>query len=288
MKEKQKKFPILKIILFLFLVCFSILLYARFIGTSGIKVKEYKVEYELLPENFHGLKIVHLSDIHYGSIINDKRLKEIVEKINFINPDIVVLTGDLIDRDYQLTSESIKNISTILSSINVSIDKYAIRGNHDYFFEEWKQIIQDSNFKNLDNNFDYIYKDGYSPILIAGLSSLSDKVPFNERYEQLQKEIKEQNQNSIYQILLLHEPDSIENIKLKDYNLVLAGHSHNGQVRLPFIGAIIKAEYAEKYYNEYYKIENTDLYVSSGIGTSGLDLRLFNRPSFNFYRLTNK
>lgn len=286
MKEKNKKISVLKIILILFLICFSILLYARFIGTSGIKVKEHKIEYELLPDYFHGLKIIHLSDIHYGSIINDKRLKEIVDKINFINPDIVVLTGDLIDKDLPLTNENIKNISAILSSINVSIDKYAIRGNHDYFFEEWEQIIQNSDFKNLDNTFDYIYKDGYSPILIAGLSSISDKVPFIERYEQLQKEIN--NQNGIYQILLLHEPDLIENINLKDYNLVLAGHSHNGQVRLPFIGAIVKAKFAEKYYDEYYKIQNTDLYISSGIGTSDLDFRLFNRPSFNFYRLTNK
>ena len=288
MKDKIKKFSVLKIILTLFLICFSILLYARFIGTSGIKVKEYKIEYELLPDYFHGLKIIHLSDIHYGNIINDKRLKEIVDKINFINPDIVVLTGDLIDKDFPLTNENIKNISAILSSINVSIDKYAIRGNHDYFFEEWEQIIQNSDFKNLDNTFDYIYKDGYSPILIAGLSSISDKVPFIERYEQLQKEINNQNQNGIYQILLLHEPDPIKNINLKDYNLVLAGHSHNGQIRLPLVGAIVKAEFAEKYYDEYYKIQNTDLYISSGIGTSGLDLRLFNRPSFNFYRLTNK
>ena len=68
----------------------------------------------------------------------------------------------------------------------------------------------------------------------------------------------------------------------------MAGHSHNGQVRLPFIGAIVKNQGAKKYYNEYYKIKNTDLYISGGIGTSTLPFRLFNRPNINFYRLRSK
>lgn len=288
MKEKTNKNTFLKIILALFLILFSVLLYARFIGTSGIRVKEHKVKYESLPENFHGLKVIHLSDILYGSIIDNKRLKEIVEKINFINPDIVVLTGDLINKNYSLTIENIKDISNILSSINVSIDKYAIKGNHDCFIDDWDKIINDSGFINLNNTYEYIYKDGYNPILIAGLGSICEEISFSDRYEKLQSELEQEKINTNYQILLLHEPDLIEDISLDKYNLVLAGHSHNSQVKLPFIGTLIKKDYAEKYYNEYYKIDNTDLYISSGIGTTGLDLRLFNRPSFNFYRVTNK
>ena len=86
----------------------------------------------------------------------------------------------------------------------------------------------------------------------------------------------------------MHEPDFIDEIDYRKFDLVLAGHSHNGQVRLPFIGALVKPNYAKKYYDEYYKIKNTDLYISSGIGVSEVNFRLFNRPSFNLYRLTNR
>ena len=89
----------------------------------------------------------------------------------------------------------------------------------------------------------------------------------------------------IYSILLMHEPDFVDNIKLENYDLVLTGHSHNGQVRFPFVGAIVKPDGAKKYFDEYYKINQTELFVSSGIGTSNLKLRLFNRPSINFYRI---
>lgn len=80
----------------------------------------------------------------------------------------------------------------------------------------------------------------------------------------------------------------MDNLDLNKYDLVLTGHSHGGQVRIPFIGKLYTPEGAKKYYDEYYKINNTDLYISSGLGTSMYKFRLFNRPSFNFYRITNK
>ena len=69
------------------------------------------------------------------------------------------------------------------------------------------------------------------------------------------------------------------------FNLLLAGHSHAGQVRLPFIGAVILPEGAQKYYDSHYKIENSDLYVSNGLGVSNYNFRLFNTPSYSVYRL---
>ena len=90
-----------------------------------------------------------------------------------------------------------------------------------------------------------------------------------------------------YKILLLHEPDFIEDVNYQEFNLILAGHSHNGQVRLPFIGALYTPDGSKKYYDEYYDLGKSKLYISSGLGTSTINFRFFNRPSFNFYRLTN-
>lgn len=289
MKEKEKKKnSILKFIFILLLMSFFLLLYSRFISTSGLKVKEYKIVNVNIPDNINGLKIVHLSDIHYGRIIDKTRLEKVVEKINLIKPDIVVITGDLIDRDTKLNDDDIKFITNSLSKISVTTNKYAIRGNHDYVFDEWKDIINNSNFINLDNNYDYIYINNYNPILITGLSSLQDEKNINSRYDTIKNNIDKDDINTIYNILLVHETDFVDNIDISKYNLILGGHSHNGQVRLPFIGPIILPKESKKYYDEYYNLETADFYISSGLGTSELDFRFFNRPSFNFYRITNK
>lgn len=279
---------IIKFFFGILFIAFCTILYSRFIGTSGLKIKEYNISNDHIPNNFNGLKIVHFSDVHYGRTINNERLKEIVEEINSLNPDIVVFTGDLIDRTFKLTSEEENNISTILSDINPKINKYAIKGNHDYNFENWESIIKNSGFINLNNTYDYIYKEGYEPILIAGLNSLNDKDTIENRYNNIINKYNNEDIKSQYNILIMHEPDSIDNININNFSLVLAGHSHNGQIRLPQIGALVKPDGAEKYYDEYYKINNTDLYISSGIGTSILDFRLFNRPSINLYRLNKR
>ena len=84
----------------------------------------------------------------------------------------------------------------------------------------------------------------------------------------------------------MHEPDNIK--YTSDFDLVLAGHSHNGQVKLPYIGAIFTPNGSKKYYDEYYKVNKSDLYISGGLGSSILNLRFFNKPSINLYRITNK
>lgn len=292
-KKGIKKKLIIILVIFVCLIN-SILLYSRFIGTSGLIIKEYKITNSKLPSSFYGLKIIHMSDIHYGRTIKKKELLKIVAEINLRNPDIVVFTGDLFDNNETLTQEDIKEITEAFQKINATIGKFAITGEHDFKKEEWSTIIKDSGFTNLNDTYELIYKDGYEPIMIAGLSTnlkgtknAKDKIaPINDYINSIQE--SEEMNVPRYKILLLHEPDYIKNVTYQNYDLVLAGHSHNGQVKLPFIGPIAKSNGAKKYYDEYYSLNNTDLYVSSGLGTTNLDFRLFNRPSLNFYRLVNK
>lgn len=289
MNEEKKKHPIIKFIIIFILIIAAILLYSRFIATKGLVTKEYKITSSSIQDNFHGFKIVHISDVHYGRTTDKKDLNNMVKEVNLLKPDIVVLTGDLIDRDTKLDDDLKGEISEALSSINANVGKYAISGNHDSNFSEWESIINDSGFKNLNDTYELMYNDGYTPILLAGLSSnLNNQVDITERYNKILEYSNNENIKELYKILLIHEPDYINNIDYSNFNLILAGHSHNGQVRLPFIGGIILPNGAKKYYKEHYKINNTDLYISSGIGTSGISFRLFNKPSINFYRLTNK
>lgn len=289
MNEEKKKHPIIKFIIIFILIIAAILLYSRFIATKGLATKEYKITSSSIQDNFHGFKIVHISDVHYGRTTDKKDLNNMVKEVNLLKPDIVVLTGDLIDKDTKLDDILKGEISEALNSINANVGKYAISGNHDSNFSEWESIINDSGFKNLNDTYELIYNDGYTPILLAGLSSnLNNQVDITERYNKILEYSNNENIKELYKILLIHEPDYINNIDYSNFNLILAGHSHNGQVRLPFIGGIILPNGAKKYYKEHYKINNTDLYISSGIGTSGISFRLFNKPSINFYRLTNK
>lgn len=283
-----------KLIKFLIIVFFVVVLiygYAYFIGTKGLIVKEIKITNKNIPNYLHGLKIAHISDVHYGRIINDKNIETIVKKINLLKPDIVVITGDLLDRDRELSEENKKTLIENLNKIEVTIGKYAIAGNHDYVYgiNQWEKIIEESNFINLNDTYDLVYNNGTTPILINGMSSnLQNKTTINEKLKEVQKILKEEKNKPIYNIMIMHEPDYIEKFEYEQFDLILAGHSHNGQIKIPLIGAIVTPVGAKKYYDEYYNLGKTDLYISSGLGTSGYDIRLFNKPSFNFYRITNK
>lgn len=292
MAKDKESFKYKKLIKFCLLFIFfisSVLLYSRYIGTSGIEINEYKIKNNNLSSDFYGFKIVHITDIHYGRTINEKELNDLVKQINLTKPDIVVLTGDLIDKDTDLNEKDIEIISKALSKIEVRVGKFAIKGNHDYKFKKWDILIENSGFTNLNDTYELIYGNENDYILLAGISTnLYGKLTIEEKLKGTDEFVNSSEIKPNYSILLMHEPDFIDNIDYSKYNLVLAGHSHNGQVRLPFIGAIYTPNFAKEYYDNYYKLKTTDLYISSGLGTSEINFRLFNRPSFNLYRLTNK
>lgn len=283
---KEKKHPILKIIVFLILLISAIIAYGFFIEPKLITVKEQKITINNLPDNFNGFKIVHISDIHYGKIFDQKQLQKLVDSINEQKPDIVVLTGDLLDKNTYINQNTVTQISTLLNKINATAGKYAINGENDLNFDEWMTIITNAGFKDLNNTYDTIYKDGYQSIFIAGASTKEDKLSINDKLKTSIDYLNSfEKDGPIYKILLLHEPDTIDELTVNPFNLILAGHSHGGQVRLPLIGPLIYKEGAIKYHNNYYKIENTDLYISNGLGASNYNFRLFNTPSYNLYRL---
>ncbi|MBQ2946492.1 MAG: metallophosphoesterase [Bacilli bacterium] len=273
-----------KIISFLILVISSFCLYSRFLGTNGLVIKERAIIDSNLPKNFYGLKIVQISDIHYKVTTSKEELKEIVEEINLLKPDIVVLTGDLFDSNIKYKKNDYEDVIKLLNQIDCNIDKYAIKGEDDLKTNRWEDVISASNFIDLNDKHELIYSNGLDPLLLVGISSNYKKNHIKKTLTSIYEEI---NVEYKYSILLTHEPDVIDDIDYSKFNLILAGHTHGGQVKLPFIGGIIKDKYAKVYTNDYYDLGNTKLYISSGIGTSKYKFRLSNKPSFNFYRLRN-
>lgn len=277
----MKKF--IRFLFFVLLFILLLLIYGRYVGTEGLITKEYQVKTDVIPDSFDGLKIVHFSDLHYKRVVLKDEVEKVVKEINLINPDIVIFTGDLIDKDFEVDEDDISTLKKLLGSINSAYGKYAIRGNHDYVKEEdiIKDIYNESDFTYLQNNYDIIYgNDGN--IFIGGLDTYSyDKSDIDEVMKYF-----EENDDIPFKIILSHEPDYTDTI-LENYNptLILSGHSHNGQINIPFVKTLFLPYGSKKYYDNYYHINNTDLYISSGIGESRINFRMFNKPSINFYRI---
>ena len=277
--EIKKERHIFRKIFFLLILTIALtVIYARYVGTTGLIVKEYSVKSDNVTEGFKGFKIAHFSDFHYGRTTFIDELKNLVNDINKTKPDLIVFTGDFIDKDVSVTDEEVTSIIEELKKLNSTYGKYYVTGNHDKQFERYYEMMDNAGFNNLDNKNDVIYNKNNETILLSGLGIESNTKFLEEVFK------KKYN----YKINIMHYPDTMEDIEVYDYDLVLAGHSHNGQIYIPIYGAIIKPDHARTYYDEYYKVGNTDFYISSGIGTSNFNFRWFNRPSYNLYRLTNK
>lgn len=260
-------------------------LYTEFVSTRLISINEKRIIDKKIPENFNGLKVIQFSDLHFGTTVFYDELKKLVSQINERNADIVVFTGDLIDKNYSLSTKEQEKIIKQLRKINSTLGKYAVAGEEDG--DTFLTIMKQSEFEVLDNDYDLIYKDTSSPILLIGLnSSLSGNIDINKGFLYF---AEPSHNSNIYTITLSHEPDNINDVLNKySTDLFLSGHSHNGSIRIPFIGGIYNVEGAKKYNQPYYKVMDTELFVSSGIGTNGPGFRLFCRPSFNFFRISNK
>ncbi|MFR5856362.1 MAG: metallophosphoesterase [Bacilli bacterium] len=266
-----------KIIIFLIVLLIGILLYAHFIETKNFKITEQSIQANI-SESFNGFKIVQFSDLLIASTKTIDDLEEIVNEINNLKPDIIVFTGDLIKKDYDIKDNEIEKIKELLKNLNCTLYKYATIGDNDQ--ENYKEIMTDSDFIILDNESNYIFYQDITPIKITGITDVSD----------LEKALSiSDDLDASYNIVITHQPDNIEILATYDIDLVLAGHSLLGQIRLPFIGGIIKKDGATKYIDNYYKVNDTIMYVSSGLGIdNNYYFRLFNKPEINLYRLTQK
>ena len=275
----MKKFLISVIVVLI--IIFGILLYSRFIGVIGLKTNEISMD-AAISNSYDGLKVVHFSDLHYKKVITEKRVKDLVKEINKIEPDIVFFAGDLLDNDYKLTNKDINFLIEQLSSIKSKYGSYAVMGDNDYSNEEVvNNIYIQSNFTLLRNESTILYNENNEKIFIGGIDSYSKN--------KANIDMLNNTDDTLYKIILLHEPDYIVKVinRIPNTNLILAGHSINGSINILGIKNMLLPKDAKKYYKPYYKINNTDIYISNGIGVDKVNFRLFNTPSINFYRFDN-
>lgn len=268
----------MKKIIFIFIaIIFLIGMYGYFIDTKGFKIIERQVGITELKDNFDGFKIVQFSDLLIGSTKSTKDLEDIVKAINDNKPDIIVFTGDLFSDNYNPSKDEITEIKKYFNKLECTLYKYAVMGDNDLEkIDVFQEIMIDTNFKILDNESTYLFYKGNDPIKITGITN-TDDIP-------KALEIND-NITPTLNLVLTHYPDYIQNLNSYDIDLILAGHSLLGQIRIPFSSGLLKKDNASKYLDYYYEENNTKMYVSGGLGTEKIKFRLFNKPEINVYRL---
>ena len=282
-KDNGFKRKFINFLIFILILSVGLIMYSRYVGTKGLIVKEYRIADEKIPYNFSGVKIVHFSDLLYKSTVNLDDVKNMVERINELKPDLVFFTGGLISKGKSLSDEETRELSSVLKEIDYTIGKFAVKGDEDG--DEFSIVMSDSGFEVLNNSGIFVYNKALTPIYVAGLSSsISDAINVESAFELVDADA---NKDAYFKILLMHEGDSATSVlkSRDDVDLILAGNSLNGSVVLPFYGGIFESRGSETYKNPFYEVNGTLIYVSSGLGTKNINYRFNNKPSFNFYRL---
>lgn len=277
---------ILYTILTTLVIIFIILIYARFIGTQGLSTNEIAYKTEYISESYNGLKVIHFTDLHYKKVITKKRVKNLIKEINKNKPDIVLFTGDLLDNEYEITSKDISFLIKELSKIDTKYGKLSILGDNDYLKTDTvKNIYIQSNFTLLENDYSIIHNENNDLIFIGGVSTSN----YDEANIDKTMNYFSNNPDIPFKIIMTHEPDYTDKIleKYPNINLIISGHSISGSINIPIINKALSPNGAKKYYKDYYKINNTNIYISNGIGLDKVNFRLFNQPSINFYRINN-
>ncbi len=275
-KQAEKVKKIVKMIVISFIIIFLLTFFTFFyitnIGTTSLIVNEEAIVNSKLPESFNGIKVIQFGDLHYN---NNNLLKDVVDAIIKRNPDLIIFTGDLLGNE-TLTPKNRKKLVKELKRLNSTLGKYAVLGESDN--SDAISILVDCGFKVLDDSNEFIYNESNNPIMLVGLNTNNDVINYDKAFT---------NYNpNIYTITIFHKPDYIDNF-IKNYkiDLALAGHSHLGEIRIPYLFNLASKDKASKYINSYYEINNTKFYITSGIGTDTYDIRINARPSINFFRL---
>lgn len=283
--EEKPRRSIISKILILFLFVLIVYLYARYVGTTGLKVKEYSIINENIPSSFDGFSIVQFSDLELGTTFNVSDVENLVEEINSLSPDIVVFTGDVVAPNHTISMEDQEVLEGELAKIDANIGKYSVRGDDDQYTDVYNQVMANAGFKDISNSYELIYYKGLTPIVMYGLDSLNVGVQdFSSTFSYPSSE-EDTTYMATYRILLAHEPDTVDFIGEYNISLMLSGHSHNSEINVPYLRDYYNIRGAENYYSSSYKVGGTELYISSGLGTSKFKVRLFDKPSISIFRL---
>ncbi|WP_082062971.1 metallophosphoesterase [Paenibacillus sp. IHBB 10380] len=259
--------------------------YAVEIEPKSLSVTRIDIANKYVQKSFDGIEIVQFSDTHLGPDYTVDQLQSLVDRMNLMNPDMVVFTGDLMDHYTQYGSNNRELAQKVLAKIEAPLGKYAVYGNHDRGgggSRVYKRYMEEAGFIVLVNEVHSIISATGERMNIAGLDDFLLGKP------QIQSTLQSLRPQD-FNLLLVHEPDVVDRFMDYPVDLQLSGHSHGGQVRVPFLKPLITTSLANKYMEGLHSLQGKSrplmLYVNRGIGTTRLPIRLFEKPELTVIRL---
>ncbi|MFB0832505.1 metallophosphoesterase [Brevibacillus laterosporus] len=282
-KEKQKK---MVTILLVSLFAFSGWVYW---GNTAIQTTKININSEKIPESFDGFTIVQVSDLHNAEFGNNQ--STLLNAIKAVSPDFIAVTGDLIDSNHTDVAKAMEFINGAIEIAPV----YYVTGNHEARSDQYaklKQQILEAGVIMLEDEGTTIKREGAS-IRLFGLND-PNFTATDDAYESVamvDTKLKARlSKNNEYTILLSHRPELFDIYAENSIDLVLSGHAHGGQVRLPFIGGLVAPNqgFFPKYSEGVHEKEQTKMIVSRGLGNSIIPVRINNRPELVVITLDHK
>jgi uncharacterized protein len=249
--------------------------YSGEISRHELSVEEHTIHLARLPDAFRGMRIVQISDFHFEVFTEAFFLERMVREVNRLKPDMVVLTGDFVTHrplPKTYARRAAPECAAILSRIECPL-RYAIMGNHDadVGVKYVQGPLEEHGIPMLVNSAAALERDG-KRVWLAGLGSACNHLAHPE--EAIPRAALADGETVI---VLAHEPDIVSRVARYNVDLMLAGHTHGGQVRLPLLPPLMLPEYGRLYVEGWFQYGPTQLYVNRGIGTVNLPFR-FNCP----------
>jgi predicted MPP superfamily phosphohydrolase len=242
------------------------LAYGRNDGTAWVDITQLNLKLPRLNANFHGFRLVQISDIHLDGWMNRQRLEEIIRLVNAQQPDLVVITGDFVSHP---ANHHESDLTAALSQVRAHFGAAAVLGNHDHWIDPQmvRRALKASGIRDLSNTHFSLERDG-AQLHIAGVDDVGEKL---DRLDVVLESLPETGAA----ILLAHEPD-YANISAASerFDLQLSGHSHGGQVVLPVIGAPFLPPLGKIYPSGLYQVGEMYQYTNRGLGMTSLHVRL--------------
>ena len=247
-------------------------------GNTALEVNEYEIVSDRIPQGFDGFRIAQVSDLHNAQFGENN--SKLIELLSQTDPDIIVITGDLIDSrqtDIEIALDFARQAIKIAPV-------YFVSGNHEARVSEYEDLkmgLAEAGVIVLENQKVEITRDGEA-ITLMGI----DDPSFQESYlfgdaESVAKQAIEmlQSESDGYTVLLSHRPELFELYVKTGMDLVFCGHAHGGQFRLPFLGGLVAPNqgFFPKYDAGQFTEENTTMIVSRGVGNSIIPIRFNNR-----------
>lgn len=232
--------------------------YPVFIERYIVLTNTYRIAVPNLPTAFSGLRIVHLTDLHYGFLVPLTLIKSVINRANKLKPDIIVCTGDYVhEKD---STVQINAVWPVLSQLTAPLGVYSVLGNHDHWADTersdyWlKHTKQDLRYKavRLERNGQHLWLAGTGDLWEdhRNLDGILGNVPDSE-----------------CRIVLSHNPDTADTEYSSRVDLMISGHTHGGQVNIPFIGTPVLPVKNKNYSSGLkHSLRGSKVFISKGIG----------------------